>query len=120
MVKADKLRFRELFENLASNAIKYTPKGGETVTIDAKKEKKHVEVSVKDTGIGMNKRQIKRVFDEFYKADRSRHELESSGLGLSICKRIVEKHGGKIWVESKGLGKGSTFYFTLESGEMEK
>ena len=120
MVKADKLRFRELFENLVSNAIKYTPKGGEAVTIDAKKEKRHIEVSVKDTGIGINKRQIKRVFDEFYKADKSRHELESSGLGLSICKRIVEKHGGHIWVESKGLGKGSTFYFTLETGEIKK
>jgi len=53
------------------------------------------------------------IFDEFYKADKSTQEYESSGLGLSICKRIVEKHGGKLWAESSGPGKGSTFKFTL-------
>ena len=120
MVKADRLRFRELIENLISNAIKYTPKGRGNIAIDAKRIRKNIEISVKDTGIGMNKRQVERVFEEFYKADKSRHELDSSGLGLSICKRIVEKHGGKIWVESKGLEEGSTFYFTLEEGEIEK
>ena len=61
----------------------------------------------------MTPEQMTHVFDEFYKADWSRHDFDSSGLGLPICKRIVEKHGGKIWVESKGVGKGSTFYFTL-------
>ena len=120
MVKADRLRFRELIENLISNAIKYTPKGRGDIAIDAKRIKKNIEISVEDAGIGMNKRQVERVFEEFYKADKSRHELDSSGLGLSICKRIVEKHGGKIWVESKGLEEGSTFYFTLEAGEIEK
>jgi signal transduction histidine kinase len=64
----------------------------------------------------MTEEQIDLVFDEFYKVDKSRHEMDSSGLGLSICKRIVEKHGGKIWVESVGPGKGSTFYFTLKLG----
>jgi signal transduction histidine kinase len=63
----------------------------------------------------LTKEQIERVFDEFYKVDPARHDLESSGLGLSICKRIVEKQGGKIWVESPGLEKGSTFYFTIPS-----
>jgi signal transduction histidine kinase len=61
--------------------------------------------------------ELSQIFDEFYKADQSRHELDSSGLGLTICKRIVEKHGGEIWVDSKGKGKGSTFYFTLKKGE---
>ena len=78
-----------------------------------------IQVSIQDTGIGMTEEQIKKVFDEFYKADISTHELHSSGLGLSICKRIVEKHGGKIWVESPGPGKGSIFYFTLKKGKME-
>jgi len=56
------------------------------------------------------------LFEEFYKADPSRHDLDSSGLGLSICKRIVERAGGKIWAESEGLGKGTTFHFTLRLG----
>jgi len=118
-VIGDKLRLMELFDNLISNAVKYTPKGG-SVTIDAKQDKKFVTVSIKDTGIGLAKNQIPRIFDEFYKVDTSRHEMDSSGLGLSICKRIVEKHNGKIWVESQGKGKGSTFYFTLKNSENKK
>jgi len=60
------------------------------------------------------------MFDEFYKADESRHDFDSSGLGLSISKKIIEKHGGKIWAESDGLGRGSTFYFTLPIKSNEK
>ncbi len=116
IVKADKLRLRELFDNLITNAIKYSPNGG-TITIGAKKIDGMVKVFVKDTGIGLTEEQKKKVFDEFYKADESRHDFNSTGLGLTICKRIVEKHGGKIWVESKGLGKGSTFYFTLKAAD---
>lgn len=66
-----------------------------------------------DNGIGIGEDQMKYLFDEYFKVDGSRHDFESSGLGLPICKRIIEKHGGKIWGESRGLGKGSTFYFTL-------
>jgi signal transduction histidine kinase len=61
----------------------------------------------------MTNEQLSHVFDEFYKADESRHDFDSSGLGMSICKRIVEKHRGCIWAESPGPGKGSTFYFTI-------
>jgi len=116
-VWADKLRLTELLNNLITNGVKYTPEGGGTITIDSKMNNDFVTVSVKDTGIGMNKEELSQIFDEFYKADQSRHELDSSGLGLTICKRIVEKHGGEIWVDSKGKGKGSTFYFTLKKGE---
>ncbi|HEC94897.1 MAG TPA: PAS domain S-box protein [Thermoplasmatales archaeon] len=119
VVKADRLRLGELFDNLISNAVKYSPNGG-IVTIGAKEENGVVTVFIKDSGIGMTKEQMSHVFDEFYKADESRHDFDSSGLGLSICKRIVEKHGGRIWVESQGLGKGSTFYFTLKAGGREK
>jgi len=117
VVQADKLRLVELFNNLITNATKYTAKGGGTITISAKQEGEFTTISLKDTGIGMNEEQLSRIFDEFYKADLSRHEMDSSGLGLSICKRIVERHGGRIWAESEGLGKGSTFFFTLKSGQ---
>ena len=112
LVMADKLRLGELLDNLISNAVKYTPNGGR-ITITADYEEDEVKIAIQDTGIGMTREQIEHIFDEFYKADASRHDLDSSGLGLAICKRIVEKHGGRIWAESPGKGKGSTFYFTL-------
>jgi len=114
IVKADTLRLGEVFNNLIGNSIKYMPKGG-TITFDAKTEEDVVTVSITDTGVGMTKEQLNQIFDEFYIADESRHDRVSSGLGLPICKRIVEKHNGKIWAESKGEGKGSTFYFTLKT-----
>ncbi len=114
LVHADKLRLIEVFNNLISNSVKYTPESGGTITIDATLSKDMVTVSVSDTGIGMTKKQQEMIFDEFYKADKASDETASSGLGLSIVKRIIEKHDGKIWVESEGPGKGSTFYFTLK------
>jgi len=116
-VKADRLRLGELLNNLITNSIKYTPDSGGEITIDAKEEGDFVTISVNDTGIGIKQERLSHVFDEFYKVDISRHDLDSSGLGLAICKRIVEKHGGKIWVESPGRGKGTAFYFTLKSGK---
>ena len=65
----------------------------------------------------MTKEQLEKIFEEFYKADESRHAMDSSGLGLPICKRIVEKHGGKIWAESSGNRKGTTIFFTLKSAD---
>jgi len=115
-VTADKLRLEELITNLISNAVKYTPTTGGIITLDAKQDQKVVKVSIKDSGIGMTEDQLNRVFDEFYMANESSRKIGSSGLGLAICKRIVEKHGGRIWAESRGLGKGSTIYFTLNRG----
>ncbi|MDY6931234.1 MAG: PAS domain-containing sensor histidine kinase [Halobacteriota archaeon] len=118
IVRADKLRLEELFDNLLTNAIKYRNGDSGKLMIDVENgDNGFVTVSVKDTGIGMDSEELKRAFDEFYKVDDSRHDLNSSGLGLTICKRIVERHGGKIWAESPGKGKGTTFYFTLQSGE---
>lgn len=119
LVQADKLLIQELFDNLVNNAIKYSPKGG-TITVDTKHGMNSVTVSVKDTGIGLTKDQIAQIFDEFYKADSSRHDFDSSGLGMTICKRIVEKHGGHIWAESEGIGKGSRLYFTLPSAPQQQ
>lgn len=116
-VRADKLRITELLNNLIVNSIRFTKKDKRGImTINAKDNGNYVTISLTDNGIGMTNEQLSKIFDEFYKADESRHEMDSSGLGLSICKRIVEKHGGRIWADSPGIGKGSTFIFTLESG----
>jgi signal transduction histidine kinase len=118
-VKADRLQLIELFNNLITNAVKYTPKeqNGGTITIDAQQQGTEVTISISDTGIGMTEEQLTKVFTEFFKVDKTRQELDSSGLGLSICQRIVEKHSGKIWVNSPGVGKGTTFFFTLPTGD---
>jgi PAS domain S-box-containing protein len=111
-INIDRLRFEELLNNLLNNSVKYSKELGR-ITIDSINNEQFVTMSIKDNGIGMTDEQINHMFDEFYKADESRHDFDSSGLGLSISKKIVEKHGGKLWAESEGLGKGSTFYFTL-------
>ena len=115
-VKADKLRLQELITNLLTNAVKYSKEEGR-ITIDAKEENQFIITAVKDNGMGLTDEQVSRIFEEFYKADPSRHDFESSGLGLAISKRIVEKHGGKIWAESPGLERGTTFYFSLPKGQ---
>lgn len=109
---ADELRLEEVFTNLFNNSVKYSPNGG-TIFLNVTKNDSDVLVTITDEGQGMNPEQLSHVFDEYYKADGSRHDFKSSGLGLPICRRIVEKHGGKIWVESAGIGKGSSFFFTL-------
>ena len=108
----DPLRTREIIENLQMNSVKFMSEGG-TLTFSAAKTINHLTISVSDTGIGIEKDKLKKIFEEFYKADESRHNIGGSGLGLSICKRMVEKMNGKIWAESKGKNTGSTVSFTL-------
>jgi signal transduction histidine kinase len=112
-VQTDKLKLREVLNNLVMNAITYTPPEGGTLTLQAQQKENEIVISVSDTGIGLTAEQINQMFDELYKADDARHDHKKTGLSLSICKRIVEKHGGKIWAESPGPGKGTTVYFTL-------
>ena len=112
-IKADKLKLREVLGNLVSNAVKYASKNQGGITIDAKENNEYIVISIKDTGPGLSKEHLDHIFDEFYKVDLSRHDLDSNGLGLPICKRIVEKHGGRIWAESPGEGKGTTVFFTV-------
>jgi signal transduction histidine kinase len=114
VVNAGKTQLNEVLINIINNAVKYSPVKSKII-FDAHDDGEFVTISVKDSGIGMTKDQIEHIFDEFYKVDESRHDFDSCGLGLSICKSIIEKHGGKIWVESPGLRKGSTFYFTVPS-----
>ncbi|MCX6666206.1 MAG: PAS domain-containing sensor histidine kinase [Euryarchaeota archaeon] len=117
-IKVDKLRFEELIDNMINNAVKFSYDEGK---IEIKSETEHniIKFSIADNGCGISKEESEKIFDEFYKADKSRHDVNSSGLGLSICKKIVEKHDGHIWAESAGLGKGSTFYFTFRITENE-
>ena len=112
-VFADKNMLASTIRNLTSNAVKFTRKGGK-VTIAAKPGPGHsVEISVSDTGIGMSPKMIDDLFRLDVKSNRKGTDNEpSTGLGLLLCKDFIEKHGGKIWVESKE-GVGSTFCFTL-------
>ena len=114
-VIADKNMLASIIRNLASNAIKFTQKGGK-VSINAKTtENNEVEISVSDTGIGMKKSLLSNIFKIDTNTSRPGTEGEpSTGLGLLLCRDFVEKQGGQIWAESE-VGKGSTFYFTLKS-----
>ena len=110
----DKHQFYDLVSNLVNNAVKYTPDSSDGILrIHSQCEDDEIVLSFKDSGAGMTEEQVKQVFDKFYKAGTPREGMNSSGLGLSICKTIVEKHGGRIWVESEGLGKGSIFYVSI-------
>jgi len=101
-----------VFENLISNAIKYTRNNGR-IRIYSQVDDQAVIITFEDTGIGLTKEEALHVFDEFYMADRSRHDRQSSGLGLSIVKRVMECYGGKVWVESEGKDTGSRFMICL-------
>ncbi len=109
--KGDEQRIAQVFLNLLGNAIKFTEKGEVRVKVVVSNES--FLVSVSDTGLGLSEADQKKIFEEFRQADgSSTREKGGTGLGLAIAKRIVEMHGGRIWVEST-LGKGSTFWFTL-------
>jgi len=117
-VYADKDRVVQVIINLLSNAIKFTPVGG-VITVQAKVyngpipfDRRHVEISVSDTGIGIEESKIPLIFEKYKTVGAPDTSLPSTGLGLSIAKQIVEVHGGRIWVESR-VGKGSTFGFTI-------
>jgi len=117
-VKTEKSRLMDVLDHVSSNAVNSMLDGG-TLTFEAEKVEKKtgsfIDISVRDTGVGMHRDQTDHLFDEFYKADESRHKLDSTGLGLAICRRIVGKHGGRIWAESHGEGTGTTIHFTIPS-----
>jgi two-component system, OmpR family, phosphate regulon sensor histidine kinase PhoR len=109
-VQIDEQRLEQVLVNLIHNSVKFTRPGGEIVLF-AEPEHESVRFAVRDTGVGIPEDDISRIFERFYRVDKSRAG-SGTGLGLSIAKHIVEAHGGKIWVESRE-GQGSTFYFTI-------
>jgi len=147
-VKADERKLKQIIYNLLSNAMKFTPDGGEVClsarTVDRiesqgqrRRNSKHlqiiedraesndsdlvdveckrcIEISVSDTGIGIKREDQERIFNPFEQVDGSAsRKYQGTGLGLSLSKKFVDLHGGKIWVESAGKGKGSTFSLVI-------
>ena len=115
LVEGDERRLRQVVFNLLSNAVKFTPPGG-SITVATERSTKEVQVSVTDTGPGIAPEDQQRIFEEFQQTDVGVQQREGTGLGLALSKRLVELHGGRLWVESE-LGHGSRFVFTLPSKE---
>ena len=111
IVFGDRIRLREVMENLIDNAAKYTDnRPNPIIEIGAGQKNSNQVIFVRDNGMGIESQHLAKIFDLFEKLDQN---SEGTGIGLALIKRIVETHGGKIWVESDGLEKGSIFYFTI-------
>jgi PAS domain S-box-containing protein len=120
-LSADRLKLEQVLVNLLANAVKFTPPGGE-VTVRGEEQGGDVVLRVRDTGEGVVPDQLERIFEPFYQAgglgdsratDRPGRRIRGTGLGLAICRQVVTLHGGRIWAESEGPGRGSTFVVRL-------
>ena len=118
VIQVDEDRIRQVVLNLLNNAFKFTPSGG-SIMVKASKEKDHLVVVVQDTGRGISKEEQERLFEPYQQLEAERTRLSGLGLGLSLAKKLVELHGGEIWVQSE-KGKGSTFSFSLPLDVKEK
>lgn len=108
----DRNRLIQVFLNVLTNALKFTPKGG-TVTVETQIGKEDIQIIIKDTGIGMGTDEANRVFERFYRTEKSRNRrYGGSGIGLTIAKQLIDAHQGNIWIESMP-GKGSCVYIAL-------
>jgi signal transduction histidine kinase len=113
IVHADIGKIKQVISNLADNSIKYTPEGSVEISVSHTSEKK-IRVAIKDSGVGISEETKSKLFDKFVRA-RNAHEVNvtGTGLGLYVAKQMIEAHNGKIWVESPGEGRGSTFFIEL-------
>ena len=114
-ITADERKLKQILYNLLSNAVKFTPERGSVqCEVRPSDGNGNIEISVADTGIGIQPDDLKRIFDPFEQVDGSMsRRFEGTGLGLSLTKKFVELHGGRIWAESDGVGKGAAFRFTI-------
>jgi signal transduction histidine kinase len=110
-VRADERKIRQVVLNLLSNAIKFTPEGGR-IEVAAVPRDGSVEVSVSDTGVGIAPEDQEAVFEEFRQVGTAEKKAEGTGLGLTLCRKFIELHGGRIWVKSQ-VGVGTTFTFAI-------
>ena len=110
-IRADERKVKQVLLNLLSNALKFTPEGGR-IDVRAAMNEGIAEISVADTGVGIAPEDQEAVFEEFRQVGMAAKKVEGTGLGLALCRRFVELHGGRIWVKSQP-GQGSTFAFTL-------
>jgi two-component system CheB/CheR fusion protein len=112
-IEADELKVKEIIYNLLSNAVKFTPEGGR-IGMRARKTDSKIEVVVWDTGEGIAAENMEKIFEGFFRVDTPYSRVtEGTGLGLPLSKKMVELHGGKLFVESEGLNKGTSVKFTL-------
>lgn len=112
IARVDERRIHQVLVNLIANAFRYSPNGG-TVTIEVHPEGEDVVVSVSDEGIGIPPGVLGQLFENFYRAPNATPDARATGLGLALCRGLIEAHGGRIWAESKGEGQGSRFVFVL-------
>ena len=116
-LKGDEVQLTQLFQNLIGNAVKFHGEAAPKVQVGVIRKDAEWEFTVSDNGIGIAEQDFQRIFIVFQRL-HSREKYPGTGIGLSVCKKIVERHGGRIWVESK-LGKGTTFHFTMPVAEVE-
>lgn len=112
LVKADEDKLHEVFINLLSNAIKFSNQGGK-IFISISLVALEMNVAVRDEGLGIDPKDLSHIFDKFYRASKESAERKGTGLGLALCKSVIEAHGGRIWVVSGGPGQGAVFNFAL-------
>ncbi len=118
-VIADESQMIRLFQNLIGNALKFHGAEPPVIHVDCKDEESDYAISIKDNGIGIDKQYFNRLFIIFQRL-HTRDQYPGTGIGLAVCKRTAERHGGTIWVESEGAGKGSTFIFTIPKRDLTK
>ncbi len=112
-IEADETKFKQILYNLLSNAAKFTPDNG-LITVSLVKKNGSIQISVADTGMGIEPEHQEKIFEPFYQVKgEHQNKVAGTGLGMSLSRQLVELHGGEIWLESDGKGKGSTFIFSL-------